>query len=207
MTRADRERQLLAIATVVFTTRGFIDTTMEEIADQAGITKPVIYDHFGSKEGLLAACVAAAVEEIRAATIEAWEIERPGETMKDYLRVNTRAYLEYFADNDSSLRLIHDLSAASPDGSATVERMRQDQVRASVEILRRAERLRDAPGPYLEAIAEGIVGVTDRLTVWRLRHPETTVDETVELVAAVMWGGLRAIIAPLDPGVVTAGSG
>src|SRR5580765_5921855 len=171
MTRAARERQLLKIAAEVFTTRGFVDTTMDEVADRAGITKPVIYDHFGSKEGLLAACVATATDDVRRVTMAAWQVERPGATIKDYLRESARAFLEYVADNEVSFRLIRDLSAASTTGASAVDRMRADQVSAAV-------------------------GIEDRLVGWRLRHPETTIDEAAEIVAAVIWGGLRGFIVP-----------
>ena len=196
MTRAARERQLLRIAAEVFTNRGFVDTTMDEIADRAGITKPVIYDHFGSKEGLLAACVATASDDVRRVTMAAWQVERPGATIKDYLRESARAFLDYVADNDVSFRLIHDLSAASAAGAAAVDRMRADQVSASVDILRRAAALRERPIADVEAIAEIVVGIEDRLVGWRLRHPETTIEEAAEIVAAVIWGGLRGFIVP-----------
>lgn len=196
MTREARERQLVQIATEVFTTRGFLDTTMEEIAERAGITKPVIYDHFGSKEGLLAACVATASEDLRRATMDVWDVARPGATVKDYIRDSTRAVLGYFTENESSLRLLRDLSAASPAGAAHVERLRQEQVGACVDMLRRVDTLMDRPTAYLEAVAEGIVGVEDRLLVWRSRHPEATVEEVVEIVAAIIWGGLRGLVVP-----------
>ncbi len=196
MTRAARERQLLKIAAEVFTTRGFVDTTMDEVADRAGITKPVIYDHFGSKEGLLAACVATASDDVRRVTMAAWQVERPGATIKDYLRESARAFLEYVADNEVSFRLIRDLSAASTTGASAVDRMRADQVSASVGILRRAAALRERPIAEVEAIAEIVVGIEDRLVGWRLRHPETTIDEAAEIVAAVIWGGLRGFIVP-----------
>ncbi len=196
MTREAREHQIQQIATEVFTTRGFLDTTMEEIADRAGITKPVIYDHFGSKEGLLGACVAAASDGLQRATMGVWEVARPGATVKDYIRESTRAVLCYFTENESSLRLLRDLSAASPAGAAQVERLRQAQVRACVDMLRRVDSLRDRPTAYLEAVAEGIVGVEDRLLVWRSRHPEATVEEVVEIVADLIWGGLRGLVVP-----------
>lgn len=68
--RADREEQILEVASRVFGTRGFGPTGIGEIADQAGISKPLIYTYFGSKEGLLAACM------VRAGNLIADDIDR-----------------------------------------------------------------------------------------------------------------------------------
>ncbi|ABY24711.1 transcriptional regulator, TetR family [Renibacterium salmoninarum ATCC 33209] len=52
MTRAQRRQQLTGIGRSLFAVRGLDGTTIEEIAAAAGVSKPVIYEHFGSKEGL-----------------------------------------------------------------------------------------------------------------------------------------------------------
>src|SRR5664280_430299 len=55
--RAVRAEQLLGVADRLFAERGFHGASMDELARRAGISKPVIYDHFGSKEQLFATCV------------------------------------------------------------------------------------------------------------------------------------------------------
>src|SRR5690625_5722273 len=52
MPRAQRRTQLLELATSVFTQKGFQATSMDDIAAAAGVTKPVLYQHFDSKETL-----------------------------------------------------------------------------------------------------------------------------------------------------------
>jgi len=56
--RAAREQQLLDVAEQVFAEQGYSAASMDDIAIRAGVTKPVLYSHFGSKEGLVVACVA-----------------------------------------------------------------------------------------------------------------------------------------------------
>jgi AcrR family transcriptional regulator len=68
--RADREEQIVRIAAEVFGARGFAATSVAEIAERAGISKPLIYNYFGSKEGLFSACLH------RAGAILAEEMER-----------------------------------------------------------------------------------------------------------------------------------
>jgi AcrR family transcriptional regulator len=68
--RAEREKQMLRAATRIFAKRGYHSASMDEIAAGVGITKPMLYSYFGSKEGLFAACTRDAAaglrEELRA---------------------------------------------------------------------------------------------------------------------------------------------
>lgn len=68
--RADREEQILDVASRVFGSTGFAATGINEIAEQAGISKPLIYTYFGSKEGLFEACL------VRAGSLIADDVDR-----------------------------------------------------------------------------------------------------------------------------------
>jgi AcrR family transcriptional regulator len=69
--REVREGEMLAAAAKVFGEHGYHGASMDEIAAAAGITKPMLYVYFGSKEGLFAACGEQAVERLRAAVRDA----------------------------------------------------------------------------------------------------------------------------------------
>jgi AcrR family transcriptional regulator len=64
MTGKERRQQLLEIGRRLFAERGFEGTSIEEIAAQAGVSKPVVYEHFGGKEGLYAVVVDREVERL-----------------------------------------------------------------------------------------------------------------------------------------------
>ena len=57
MTGKERREQLLDVGRSLFAEKGFDGTSIEEIAARAGVTKPVVYEHFGGKEGLYAVVV------------------------------------------------------------------------------------------------------------------------------------------------------
>ncbi|HET7303477.1 MAG TPA: TetR/AcrR family transcriptional regulator [Segeticoccus sp.] len=57
MTGKERREQLIVIGRTIFAEKGFEGTTVEEIAARAGVSKPVVYEHFGGKEGLYAVVV------------------------------------------------------------------------------------------------------------------------------------------------------
>src|SRR6266545_370487 len=58
MSRADRERQMLAVAEQVFAERGYRAASMDDIAERVGVSKPMLYEYFGSKDGLMRATIA-----------------------------------------------------------------------------------------------------------------------------------------------------
>ncbi|MGY2873383.1 AcrR family transcriptional regulator [Marmoricola sp. URHA0025 HA25] len=72
--RADRESQIVAVGCRLFGEAGFAATSVADVAEAAGISKPLIYNYFGSKEGLYAVCVQHAAEILTA------EIERTAAT-------------------------------------------------------------------------------------------------------------------------------
>ena len=55
--RADRERQLVGLAVAEFGARGYLRASIIDVAQAAGVSKPLVYSYFGSKEGLALACV------------------------------------------------------------------------------------------------------------------------------------------------------
>ena len=55
--RLEREDQILTVASGVFATEGFAATNIQVVAQAAGISKPLIYNYFGSKDGLFLACI------------------------------------------------------------------------------------------------------------------------------------------------------
>src|SRR6185312_3848703 len=69
MTGTERREQLLGIGRKLFAARGFEGTSIEEIAAQAGVSKPVVYEHFGGKEGLYAVVVDREVERLLTTTM------------------------------------------------------------------------------------------------------------------------------------------
>src|SRR3954447_9691450 len=68
--REDRMEQTLAVARGLFAERGYAGVTMDEVAAEVGVTKPLLYNYFGNKEGLYAACMERAGDAL-SATIEA----------------------------------------------------------------------------------------------------------------------------------------
>ena len=82
MTGKERREQLLGIGKHLFAERGFEGTSIEEIAARAGVSKPVVYEHFGGKEGLYAVVVDREVEHIVGRIVEAMSTGSPRERLE-----------------------------------------------------------------------------------------------------------------------------
>src|SRR5688572_18603202 len=99
MPRAQREAQILRVAEEVFAERGYQATTMEDVAERVGVTKPLIYGYFGSKEGLLAACITSARGQLREASEQAWQAVGDDAPLVDVFRAGVRAFFEFIDEH------------------------------------------------------------------------------------------------------------
>jgi AcrR family transcriptional regulator len=185
--RREREQQLLAIAEQVFVQRGFAAATMDEIAERAGVTKPVVYDHFRSKDALLAACVERGRQELAELTLEAVAgVDDP----RELLGRAVRAFFGFVQEREQAWTLLQ--QGALP-AAQDLERGRREQ-HELVEVLL----ARVLPGLHawaLGAHAAAINGACERTAVWWSDHPEASADELADLVTDLLWPGLAAAAA------------
>ena len=205
MTRGDREQQLLDIAEVTFGERGYAETTMEEVAARAGITKPVIYDHFGSKEKLLSAVVARNRAALLAATAAA--VDRLGTQAdpEDCFRAGVRAFLAFFEERRASFRTYQQEAAVLVTVGGGLDPARHGQDEAIAERFVRLPALRRLAREEREGLAEIVVAANERVTAWLLEHPDRDLEEAVELVMSAVWHGFASMAA--DPERAPAGVG
>jgi AcrR family transcriptional regulator len=114
MTGTERREQLLGIGRKLFAARGFEGTSIEEIAAQAGVSKPVVYEHFGGKEGLYAVVVDREVERLLTTATEFLS----GAQTREKFEAAAVALLRYIEDNADGFRiLVRDSHPASGGGN------------------------------------------------------------------------------------------
>jgi len=192
MPRAEREAQMLAVAEQVFSTRGIQATTMDEIAELVGVTKPLIYDYFGSKEGLLAATIERARGQLLAALIDSW-VAQPGAAARERVRGVVHAFFAFIDEHDQAFALLRTEGALIGEASASVERIRQQTAKAFAAGLRTLPPFEALEPRRVTAMAEILIGGCERLAVWRSTHPGTTADEATDLVVTTIWDGLASV--------------
>lgn len=100
--RAERRAQLLSVATSKFGERGYHPTSMDDIAEAAGVTKPVLYQHFSSKEDLYISVIQQVGEVLRE-RIDGFAFE--GATTYDRVREGIDVFFGVFDENPNMLKL------------------------------------------------------------------------------------------------------
>lgn len=183
---------MLEVAERVFGVNGFHAATMDEIAERVGVTKPLIYDYFGSKEGLLAATIERARHQLLDALITAWGAE-PEATPRDRVRGVITAFFAFIDEHQLAFALLRTEGSLIGDAAASVERIRQQTAKALAEGISMLPEFADlAPGRVV-ALAEVMIGGIERLAVYRSEHPGMTSSEAAELVMTMAWDGLGSL--------------
>jgi AcrR family transcriptional regulator len=114
MSGKERREQLLDIGRTLFAARGFDGTSVEEIADKAGVSKPVVYEHFGGKEGLYAVVVDREVSRLLDRITESLVGNHP----RELLEQAAGSLLRYIEEETDGFRiLVRDSPVASTGGT------------------------------------------------------------------------------------------
>ena len=177
--RLDRETQILDIASEQFGTHGFAATSVAAIADKAGISKPLIYNYFGSKEGLYEACLdrggAMLADEIeRIARGDAVGIERGMATLAGmFALLEPQPYL---------WRLFFDATAPSTGPIADSVALYADRIgKLADEGVAELMGLAGNDDPLdISAMTAVWLGIVDSLMDWWLDHPDESAEQMMQ---------------------------
>ncbi len=186
LSRSARRTQLLAAAKTVFVTQGYHAAAMDDIAVRAGVSKPVLYQHFPSKLDLyldlLGESAAEMVRLVRAALAA---------TSDNHQRVDNAvaAYFTFVADNDQAYRLIFESDLrGQTEVERIVERATDDCISAITDTITTdtgvdVERAR--------LLASGMVGLSQvSARYWIQQSPHVSRAEAIELLSTLMWSGI-----------------
>jgi AcrR family transcriptional regulator len=192
--RAARERQLLHAAGQVFARRGYHDASMDDIAALADVSKPLLYAHFGSKEGLYVAYIDRSGRELEARLVAA---SGPSEDRERRIRAPITEFLAFVEEHRDAWTVLYSSLSSSPSLAEEVGTLRR-RIAAAIRRLLGGERAGDPAGAELahEALADAIVGAGESLANWWLQHPEVPREEVadwfVSLVDAAATAAARA---------------
>ena len=195
--RAVRSEQLLALANQLFAERGFHGASMDELARRAGVSKPVIYDHFGSKEQLFATCVRRTGEALADQVAEAVHEESDPRAR---LRAGSIAYFRFLQDQIRAWVVLFDDEEARDArfaGEAARIRRRQSDLMIRLMVETSGTELSHERRTRLEAMTLAIAGAYESLSLWWHRHPEVPPEELADWLLDLIWPGLEQLIAQL----------
>ena len=174
--RAQREQQILDAAAAEFDRFGFREASMERIAEQAGITKALIYQYFGSKEGVYTACV----EQGRA---QMFENMRRAAAAVEPDQMLAAVVGSYFDQLDELRNRSYVLYGDAP--RRAVDEMRRRNAEVIEQLLRDGSELSE---PDVRLAAQVIVGAGEQVGRWWLEHREVPIEDVkARYTIAIGW--------------------
>lgn len=185
MSGPERRRQLLAVARAVFGAEGYRATSMNDVARAAGVTKPVLYQHFDSKEELFLELVRDVAADVRAVVREALAA---AEGPRQQVESGFAAYFRFFAAEPGAFRLLFgDAARGEPLFASVVADLERD-IAADIAQLFPP----DLPLEDRLLFAHGIVGLAESTSRYCAElRPGYAPDELAAKVARLAWLGLR----------------
>jgi len=189
MTGRERREQLVGIGRSLFATKGFEATTVEEIAARAGVSKPVVYEHFGGKEGLYAVVVDREIERLLGTITSALT---SSQSSHEILEAAALALLDYIEGSTDGFRI---LVRDSPPGQSTGSFASLiSDVASQVEHIMVAQfknrRLDPKAAPMYAQMLVGMVALTGQ---WWLENSKVKKQEVAAHLVNLAWNGLTGL--------------
>jgi AcrR family transcriptional regulator len=182
-----RREELLDAADRIVRTRGR-ETSMDEIAAEAGITKPILYRHFGDKDGLYEALAGRYVEELKEALLPAAKARGA----RERLAATIDAYLAYVEREPERYRFL--LGAAEQSRTAALmQAFRRDRVERCADTATANLRKVGIEGAVGELWAHAVSGLIREAGIWWLETRALPRRRVVEHLTAVVWEGGGAL--------------
>ena len=189
------ERRLLIVEAALeeFAARGYEGASMGRIAQSAGVARPVLYDHFPSKQSLFAALLEATQAGLLARLREAIVAEAP---LRARMRATIDAFLAFAEDEPLAWRLLFPEHApVDAEAAADQRRHRVEGNRLLAEMLapdaRRAGL--DPESPAGQAMFALQTAALHGLVRWWHAHPDVEREQLVDAAMAVLWTGVRGL--------------
>jgi AcrR family transcriptional regulator len=184
--RHERRRQLLDAALEVFVARGYHATAMDEIAERAGVSKPVLYQHFPGKLelylALLDESVDTLVDTVRGAL-------RSNPDPKQRVAATFGAYFEYVGGEGQAYRLVFESDLANETAvRARLDRVQRECADMISQIVRQDAGLSEDEAHLLSVGMVGMAQVTARY--WLSTRDRIPRDVAEQIVARLAWRGI-----------------
>jgi AcrR family transcriptional regulator len=180
--REVRERQIVELAEVLFSERGYQGASMDELARRAGVTKPVVYELFGNKDGLFRACLERSAERLAAEVAAAVRAESEPEAR---IRAGGLAFLRFATDN----RVGWELMMEGRFSDVAVEVRRRQAALVHELLLEKAPA--DVDPRELELAAHAVNSAYEGVAHWMWEHPDVPLERLADWTVELLLPGLR----------------
>jgi AcrR family transcriptional regulator len=187
MTGRERREQLLDVGRAVFAERGYEAASIEEIAQRAAITKPVIYEHFGGKEVLYAVIVDREVQRLLGRVQQALNADHPSLLLEQA----AIALLTYIKEETDGFRILVRDSPPVMGSSGTLVSLINDIASQVEHIFAEEFRTRGFDPDLAPLYSQALVGMVANVGQWWLHSGTPTLEEVAAHLVNLAWNGLR----------------
>jgi AcrR family transcriptional regulator len=195
LTAEQRRQQLFAVALELFAQRGYRATTMDDIAEAAGVTKPLLYQHFSSKRALYLELVDSVARDLLTAIGRA-VLQADGP--RQQVELGFAAYFKLVVRHEAEFRLLYGRDHADDEELGRALRAVEDAIAEAIDPLIDAGLDPD----HRRLLAYGIVGMAEgasRRFIEQRPDSDAATDEEAQRLAGRMadlaWAGLRSVHA------------
>jgi AcrR family transcriptional regulator len=194
MSAADRRETILDAALEEFAINGFHETSLEGVADRAGISKALIYEHFASKRELHSALLGRYVHGLLEKVFGAMATAAP---VEDRLRDSADAFLSFVEENREPWRLMVRYPADSGIDSAIGEQ--QSEMAHAFAALMRGDATREMEedpdrGQFeIEMLAQQLTGAWRAVAIWWDGHRDVPRERMLKMLMDFAWLGLDRV--------------
>jgi len=194
MSGPQRREQLIAVALPLFAAKGFEAVSIEEIASRAGVSKPIVYEHFGGKEGLFAVIVDREVGLLLTVIEDALQQPHP------YARLQSAvsAFFDYLATRPDGFRVIVRDAPADQDAGAYAGLLRSLTARVE-QVLRGEFAARGVGRARAGVVSHALVGAVVMAGQGWLESGRPRRQDAVTEVVDLLWHGLAGLPRPGGP--------
>lgn len=189
LSAAARRAQLIDVGRTVFAKRGYEAASLEEIADRAKVSRPILYEHFGGKEGLYAVVVDREMEYLVRRIAEAISFGTPRERIEQA----AIAFLSYVKDHPDGFAI---LTRDAPVTSATsagggMSSLLNDVAERVGDVFANAFKDAGYDAKAAPIYAHALIGMVTFVGQWWTDVRKPGVEEVASHIAALAWMGLR----------------
>ena len=188
MTADQRREQLVGVARTLFAHKGYEATSIEEIADRAGVSKPVVYQHFGGKAGIYRVVVDREVRHLTDSISRSFEAGHPrlvAEGAAD-------AFLTYIEEREDGFRVLVRDAPTPITGGSFASVIANVATRAEQLLIAEfAERGFDEDSAPVYALM--LVGAVALVGEWWLDNRTQSRDKVAAHLVNLLWNGLRGL--------------
>jgi AcrR family transcriptional regulator len=193
MAAADRRAAILEAARAAFADAGYHETSLDAVAERAGVSKALLYEHFGSKRELFVAMLEMHVRELIERISGAVAGAEPGEPR---MRAGLEAFFGFVEERRGAWRIMF-RNADDPDVTVRLDRLRNEVAAAIVQLMSEEAAAKGLDFPELpqlvEMIAQQLVGAMQSLADWWDLHRKVPKEEVIQAAMDFAWIGQERI--------------